>query len=107
MSAKDASRVGLLVQMAGETTGVEFVSCLLAWVIDIGGGGRLRVFRTPPVARFARVALPAFMLVALKRTVGRLEECAKNFFVAGLTRVGTGVTGFRRSRSDCGGRSED
>jgi hypothetical protein len=53
------------------------------------------------MTRFAGIALPAAMLVALESAMGGLEKRAEHLFVAGLARFRTSVLGaLGRGRRD-------
>jgi hypothetical protein len=84
VAAEYPARSGLLIQMAGETTGVELVRFLFAGIVNIGCRGGLGVFSARPVTGLAGITLPAAMLVAFKGAVGGFEEGSKDLFVASL-----------------------
>ena len=93
--------------MAGKTTGIELVRGLLAGIVDIGSGGRLRMLGSRSVAGLTGIPFPAAMLIALQCAVSCSEQGAEDFFVASLARFRPGVfRAFGRSRCRRGGRPE-
>src|SRR5262249_6516681 len=106
VTALNTSDVRRLIEVATETTAVDFRGREFCGIPDVGARGGLHVLAARAMAGFASPCVPTALLIRLHGKVWILAEGLVNIFVTPLAGLGAHVSRSRRGlgRNRCLGR---